>query len=276
MKQTVLRSLPALCALMIALWAVAISAAGMVGVSYHPQAPYAHLIPVYFYGSVLALFLAIVGVAWHASSRSKTWRQALRDMLIGTGIFVVAGLLLPFLYRVPEEITLSFQGRTYAIPRVWNPYVTADQLVLEMCQATRDPRYESKGCTATSGIALSSAPILNAWAADFSLQEAGALHDGDRILALGGLKRGGDGWFGTTSGARHTTFRLDQDGRALEFRSCWVHLEGAPCDAALRISDGVVVMHLPQDRDPVIEASAFLRHLDEWRCPVAPGCMTER
>jgi hypothetical protein len=151
-----LRSLPALCALFVALGAIVFCGAAMVGVHYHPQGPQAHLILPYFVGSFIAAGLAIVLFFLHLFDRRKNWRKALREMRIGAGAFALAGVLLPFVYRVPDEIIVTYQGQAYAIPRVWNPGVNqaGTTLKVEFCLPSFEPKYASLDCSRSCGAAI--------------------------------------------------------------------------------------------------------------------------
>jgi hypothetical protein len=281
MKQALLSILPPLCALIIALGAVVFSLGAGIGAHYHPQSPHAHLVFPYLVGSLLAAFFAFLLLVWHLFSSSSTWRQSLKHMLIGTGAFLIAGVLLPFVYRVPDEIILRFQGQTYAIPRVWNPRAARDgtSLSVQFCLDTLEPKYADLNCSRPGTTELTTLPILRATYAAFALREAKATDDGKRILTPGDLARTSETTFeGVTGGWRQIRFVVDTTGTVQEFRSCGKGkvYANAPCDVGVKVSLGTVLIHLPPDRSPSAEAMAFLKRLETWRCPKAPGCTQGR
>jgi hypothetical protein len=271
-----LRSLPALCALFVALGAIVFCGAAMVGVHYHPQGPQAHLILPYFVGSFIAAGLAIVLFFLHLFDRRKNWRKALREMLIGAGAFALAGVLLPFVYRVPDEIIVTYQGQAYAIPRVWNPGVNqaGTTLKVEFCLPSFEPKYASLDCSRYGLFELTTTPILRGSNTGMELDAVNARQDGNRILSQGALVRGTNGQLEEAQGWRQSQFRVDGDGKVEEFRICPMGktYANAPCNVGVRTALGTVFIHLPRDRSAVTEAAAFLARLKGWRCPEAVGC----
>jgi hypothetical protein len=271
-----LRSLPALCALIVALGAIVFWGAATVGVHYHPQSPHAHLVFPYLMGSFVAAALSILGFAFHLTNRRKSWRRALREILTGAGAFVMAGVLLPFIYRVPDEIMVTYQGQTYAIPRVWNPGTNqaGTTLQVEFCLPSFEPKYASLDCSLYGLFELTTTPILRGIHAGMELETVNAAQDGNRILSKGDLVRMADGRLEDAHGWRRSQYRVDGDGKVEDFRICPVGKTyvNAPCDVGVRTALGTVFIHLPRDRSAVTEAAAFLARLEDWRCPEAAGC----
>lgn len=218
---------------------------GLIAVSYHPQAPGIHLIPVRIALAAVAIVLC-VALAWRHSAPARRARVRRNALELGAVPVLLWLAFQAYAAAFPQSPALRkvYRGDVYAIPREYRPVGPGqaaggyDYITVNLCLKTGAPIY-AQDCSAVSSVELGDRPITDGFNASFALHEAGATYTADVIADRGkGARDNADGSFGYDQGASRTRFLLDDAGRVIRFAHCY-KVTGT-CEVTVRTDAGML------------------------------------